>query len=95
MINAHDYVHYCTFCGKDHVQVDRLITGPESVFICSNCVFAIYSAGVQKAEVHGLQCSFCEKQQDEVASITPGAKSGAICNECIDLCQEILGATSV
>lgn len=27
----------CTFCGKSHKQVDKLITGP-GVYICNDCI---------------------------------------------------------
>jgi ATP-dependent Clp protease ATP-binding subunit ClpX len=29
---------YCSFCGRSSEQVNRLIAGPESVFICDECV---------------------------------------------------------
>jgi len=29
---------YCSFCGRSSDQVNRLIAGPESVFICDECV---------------------------------------------------------
>jgi len=28
----------CSFCGKDHAHVRRLIAGPKGVFICNECV---------------------------------------------------------
>ena len=30
--------HRCTFCGRNPEEVERLIAGPESVFICNFCV---------------------------------------------------------
>ncbi len=30
----------CSFCGKDNAQVERMIAGPNGVFICNECVSA-------------------------------------------------------
>lgn len=30
--------HRCSFCGRTHDDVDRLIAGPDNVFICNYCV---------------------------------------------------------
>ncbi|WP_228845290.1 ATP-dependent Clp protease ATP-binding subunit ClpX [Phototrophicus methaneseepsis] len=30
--------HKCSFCGKSHDEVERLIAGPDNVFICNYCV---------------------------------------------------------
>jgi ATP-dependent Clp protease ATP-binding subunit ClpX len=30
--------HRCSFCGRNHVEVERLIAGPDGVFICNFCV---------------------------------------------------------
>ncbi len=30
----------CSFCGKDNAQVERMIAGPNGVFICNECVDA-------------------------------------------------------
>ncbi|HZR42909.1 MAG TPA: ClpX C4-type zinc finger protein [Ktedonobacteraceae bacterium] len=30
--------YQCSFCGKDHHEVKRLIAGPRGVFICDECV---------------------------------------------------------
>lgn len=30
--------HRCSFCGRSHDEVDRLIAGPDNVFICNYCV---------------------------------------------------------
>jgi predicted SprT family Zn-dependent metalloprotease len=31
-------LYRCSFCGKDHQQVRRLIAGPRGVYICNECV---------------------------------------------------------
>ena len=31
-------VHYCSFCKREQDQVNRLIAGPDSVYICDECV---------------------------------------------------------
>ena len=28
----------CSFCGKAHAEVGRLIAGPDGVYICDECV---------------------------------------------------------
>jgi ATP-dependent Clp protease ATP-binding subunit ClpX len=35
--------HRCSFCGRHHDEVDRLIAGPDGVFICNYCVELCYS----------------------------------------------------
>jgi ATP-dependent Clp protease ATP-binding subunit ClpX len=30
--------HYCSFCHQDYEEVDRLIAGPDNVYICDKCV---------------------------------------------------------
>ncbi len=34
--------HRCSFCGRHHDEVDRLIAGPDNVFICNFCVDLCY-----------------------------------------------------
>lgn len=33
---------YCSFCGKDNHETQRLVAGPE-VFICDECIFLCLS----------------------------------------------------
>src|SRR5947209_2877841 len=33
-----DQTRRCSFCGKEHLQVRRLIAGPNGAFICDGCV---------------------------------------------------------
>ena len=35
--------HRCSFCGRTHDEVERLIAGPDGVFICNYCVELCYS----------------------------------------------------
>lgn len=35
--------HRCSFCGRTHDEVERLISGPEGVFICNFCVELCHS----------------------------------------------------
>ncbi|MFW5692025.1 MAG: ATP-dependent Clp protease ATP-binding subunit ClpX [Chloroflexota bacterium] len=35
--------HRCSFCGRHHDEVERLIAGPDGVFICNYCVELCYS----------------------------------------------------
>ncbi len=34
--------HRCSFCGRTHDEVERLIAGPDNVFICNYCVELCY-----------------------------------------------------
>ncbi len=31
--------HYCSFCHRDYEEVERLISGPDNVYICDECVW--------------------------------------------------------
>ncbi len=80
----------CSFCGKTQDQVQRLITGPGSVYICDECIAQIAAFPARMAEP---RCSFCGKTENQVLSIH-GADSPrhvGICNECVSLCQELIG----
>ncbi|BAL80850.1 ATP-dependent Clp protease ATP-binding subunit ClpX [Caldisericum exile] len=33
----------CSFCGKSYSEVDKLITGPDGVYICNECVLKAYN----------------------------------------------------
>jgi ATP-dependent Clp protease ATP-binding subunit ClpX len=35
--------HRCSFCGRSHDEVERLIAGPDNVFICNYCVQLCYN----------------------------------------------------
>lgn len=35
--------HNCSFCGRSHEEVERLIAGPDGVFICNYCVELCHS----------------------------------------------------
>ncbi len=35
--------HRCSFCGRSHEEVERLIAGPDGVFICNYCVELCHS----------------------------------------------------
>ena len=35
---SYSKAHLCTFCGRGHQDVERLIAGPEGVYICNYCV---------------------------------------------------------
>ena len=35
--------HRCSFCGRNHDEVERLIAGPDGVFICNYCVELCHS----------------------------------------------------
>jgi ribosomal protein L37AE/L43A len=35
---ARRQTYHCSFCGKTHDQVKRLIAGPNGVYICDQCI---------------------------------------------------------
>ena len=39
---AHIRLFYCSFCGKNQDQVQRLLAGPNGVYICDECVTLCY-----------------------------------------------------
>ena len=82
--------YFCSFCGKQQDQVQRLIAGPRGVYICDECVAAISAESEEPQEERGLSCSFCGKKQRQVLHLTVGNNGVNICSECIALCQEII-----
>ena len=43
--------YYCSFCGREHADVERLIAGPRFVFICNKCVETFTANAVEGAPV--------------------------------------------
>ncbi len=94
--------YFCSFCGKNQDQVQRLIAGPD-VFICDECIDLISkgNAGQQK-EINSTRrargvsdrCSFCGKKRQHVLYFHTSPGGVNICSECIDLCREIIDAES-
>jgi ATP-dependent Clp protease ATP-binding subunit ClpX len=33
-----DYRYRCSFCGKYHTEVKKLVTGPDDIGICDECI---------------------------------------------------------
>jgi len=82
--------YFCSFCGKQQDQVQRLIAGPGGVYVCDECIDAFSKVSEESQEERGLRCSFCGKKQRQVQYLTVGPKGVNICSECISLCQEII-----
>ncbi|MFU2157558.1 ATP-dependent Clp protease ATP-binding subunit ClpX [Caldisericum sp. AR60] len=40
----------CSFCGKSYSEVDKLITGPDGVYICDECVVKAYNLLVHEGK---------------------------------------------
>jgi hypothetical protein len=75
----------CSFCGKSHAEVKKLIAGP-GVYICDNCI-TLCKCVLDKELL--TCCSFCGKPRTEVKKLIAG--SGVyICNSCILLCKSEL-----
>ncbi len=82
--------YYCSFCGKSQDQVERLIAGPNGVYVCNECVATFSKADQTPQKERGLRCSFCGKNQRQVEQMTGGPRGVTICSECIELCEEII-----
>lgn len=80
----------CSFCGKHQDQVQRLIAGPGSVYVCDECIDAFSKAPEEAQDERDLRCSFCGKKQGQVQYLIAGPKGVNICSECISLCLEII-----
>lgn len=93
----------CSFCGKPHTQVTKLIAGP-GVYICNECIHRVHSvlAGTGKTASTPIgtigqvsdaeraeSCSFCGKRRDQVAAMASTGQR-QICDECVRLCDDIL-----
>jgi ATP-dependent Clp protease ATP-binding subunit ClpX len=44
--------HRCSFCGRNHDEVERLIAGPDGVFICNYCVELCHNLLVDEEMSH-------------------------------------------
>lgn len=95
----------CTFCGLPKDECAKLIAGP-GVFICGECVALVHRVAEESQpvetsrtrldlvpKVSRLACSFCGKEARKVNTLVtgPGVR---ICKACLQLCDEILAATS-
>ncbi|MCU0481515.1 MAG: ATP-dependent Clp protease ATP-binding subunit ClpX [Anaerolineae bacterium] len=49
--------HRCSFCGRDHEDVERLIAGPDGVFICNYCVELCYNLLMEEEHTFTHQTS--------------------------------------
>ncbi len=92
------YSYFCSFCGKDQDQTNRLIAGPGHVYVCDQCIATFagieYTNNTEPVEQKKNVCSFCGKQQKQVKFLADGPKNVHICDECINLCQKILADES-
>ena len=39
---ARNRLYHCSFCGKNQDQVQRLLAGPNGVYICDECITLCY-----------------------------------------------------
>lgn len=84
------YDYHCSFCGKDQDQVQRLIAGPNFLYVCNMCVSDFNQETAAQRGENGTRCSFCGKSPDQVPFIRKGPQQIGICKECLNLCQEII-----
>jgi ATP-dependent Clp protease ATP-binding subunit ClpX len=50
--------HRCSFCGRHHDEVERLIAGPDGVFICNYCVELCHNLLIDEDMVPSLDSEF-------------------------------------
>jgi hypothetical protein len=89
----------CTFCGRTHTEVTKLIAGPK-VFICDRCVAAAERSATKgasspftRAETGSGKCSFCGKWRGAGLGgvrLLLTAPPGNICDECLRACRNLL-----
>ena len=88
--------YYCSFCGKEQDQVQRLIAGPGYVYVCDECIIAFLEGNIgahkdiEAAAGENYPCSFCGKKRTRVRRLIAGPNGVNICDQCIDLCREII-----
>jgi ATP-dependent protease Clp ATPase subunit len=90
------FSYYCSFCGKEQDQVQRIIAGPKGVYVCDECVIAFLEGNIgahneiEASTRQDHRCSFCGKKRNQVQRLIGGPNGVNICNQCIDLCREII-----
>ncbi len=50
--------HRCSFCGRNHDEVERLIAGPDGVFICNYCVELCHNLLLDEEMTHSSGTDF-------------------------------------
>ena len=92
----------CALCGRDRAQVGKFIKGPGGL-ICLDCVEACNAIRVGSpvpdaesppvADAETIECILCKKHISECASLILG-ELGGICPDCLDLCNEMISAST-
>jgi hypothetical protein len=79
---------HCSFCGKPHNQVKKMIAGP-SVCICNECIDIcneIISDGNLSAGT--MTCPLC-RQPDKVANFISIPERGLLCIKCLEAIRAV------
>jgi ATP-dependent protease Clp ATPase subunit len=90
------FSYYCSFCGKEQDQVQRIIAGPKGVYVCDECIIAFLEGNIgahneiEASTRQDHRCSFCGKKRNQVQRLIAGSNGINICDQCIDLCREII-----
>jgi len=85
---------HCSFCRKGSPKVSKLLTGPNGIHICNECL-KICDDVLKQYEKHPppkkgeepaidreiLRCSFCLRSEDELRSLIAGP-TVYICGDC-------------
>ena len=69
----------CSFCGLSEFEVDKLIAGPNNIFICNNCVNKCMSAlnfniKYTKKELSNDESADEQQQKDELNVVSKDNK---------------------
>lgn len=72
---------YCSFCGADNTQRDRVVKGPDNKNICSNCVDRCKK--VLENPTTEISCSFCWQPDSPGNGIIMQKNGHSICKQCV------------
>jgi ATP-dependent Clp protease ATP-binding subunit ClpX len=67
----------CSFCGKSHKEVKKLIAGPSSVYICNECIDICIDIISDDAQREAAAGSDAEKSANDRKSKKKGKKKAA------------------
>jgi ATP-dependent protease Clp ATPase subunit len=81
----------CSFCGKSHAEVKKLIAGP-GVYICNNCLTLCKNVLDKEMSLETGKvplCRFCGQSHKEVKMLITFCGVD-ICDGCITVCKSML-----
>jgi ClpX C4-type zinc finger len=93
--NPRKNVLFCSFCGKDQNDAQKLIAGP-TVFICNECVDVCVQIIAEDTRFQmsarrqmSATCTFCGNIATDALSIPD---RGILCGDCAEAIEEVLSS---